>query len=246
MKKYFATLIYFLPIALFSQNDAQKIIEKCVKAHGGKRYENMAITLDFRQYHFTLKHDGGNFYYTRSMTDSQKVVWRDVINNTSYYRDRNGVKFELTEKERAKHFESINSQVYFMLLPYKLKDKAVILTYLGEGVIDGNKEFKIKVEFKQEGGGKDYKDVFCYWINQKTYLIDYLAYSEGGPRFRKATKRHNANGLIIQDYDNYEIKDKTATTDQYDHIFTEGGATLLSKIEHKNVVWLSRDEARKL
>jgi Iap family predicted aminopeptidase len=77
--------------------------------------------------------------------------------------------------------------------------------------------------------------VFCYWINQKTYLIDYIAYANGGPRFRKATTRHKAGDIIVQDYENYEIKDKTILTSDYDRVYREGGAKLLSKIEHTNV-----------
>jgi hypothetical protein len=235
MKKVVISLLLIVPIFLSAQDKAVKIIEKSIKAHGGKSYDNFAISLDFRQFHLILKHEKGRFHYERTMTDSNKIVWRDVLDNNGFYREKNGVKVELTEKDRLRYQEGINSQAYFILLPYKLRDKAVILKYLGEGEVEGKKQHKIEVSFQKEGGGRDHEDVFCYWINQKTYLIDYIAYANGGPRFRKATKRQMAGKIVIQDYENYEIKDKTASTSDYDRIYTEGGAKLLSKIEHTNV-----------
>lgn len=236
MKKIFTILFFTLPFTLFSQNKAQKIIQKSIKAHGGLHYENLAVSLDFRQFHLILKQNNGSFHYERSMTDSTQTVYRDVLTNEGFHREKNGVKMELSEKDFSRYKEGINSQSYFLLLPYKLNDKAVIATYLGEGIVEGKKQYKIKVAFQKEGGGQDHEDVFCYWINQKTYLIDYIAYANGGPRFRKATVRHTVGSITFQDYENYEIKDKTTLTSDYDRIFTEGGAKLLSKIEHKNVV----------
>ena len=235
MNRVIFFLIFFLPLIVSAQDEAQKILEKSIKAHGGKKYESLNVALDFRQFHLTLKHEKGTFFYERTMTDSQKIVWRDVLDNSGFHREKDGVKAELSEKDHARYLEGINSQVYFLLLPYKLQDKAVILTYLGESEVEGKKQFKLKVTFKKEGGGTDFEDEFCYWINQKTYLIDYLAYTNGGPRFRKATVRHNVGGVIFQDYENYEIKDKTIPSNEYDRVFMSGGFKLLSKIEHKNV-----------
>ena len=248
MKKILSILLFTLPFTLFSQTQAQKIILKSIKVHGGKSYENLAVSLDFRQFHLILKQSKGTFHFERSMTDSTKTTYRDVLTNEGFYREKNGVKMELSEKDISRYKEGINSQAYFLLLPYKLNDKAVIATYLGEGEVEGKKQFKIKIAFQQAGGGKDHEDVFCYWINQKTYLIDYIAYTNGGPRFRKATVRHIVGGITFQDYENYEIKDKTISTSDYDRVFTDGtsrnnreggeNVKLLSKIEHKNVVAL--------
>ena len=234
MKKALFLLIFILPITLFAQDKAHKIVNKSIKAHGGKAYNDFAVSLDFRQFHLVLKQNQTLFQYERTMTDSTQTVWHDVLNNDGFYRERNGVKMDLSEKDVKRYREGINSQAYFLLLPYKLSDKAVILNYLGEATVEGQKEYKIKVSFQKEGGGNDYEDVFCYWINQKTYLIDYIAYSEGGPRFRKATVRQTAAGIVFQDYENYEIKDKKIPTSDFDRVFTEGSARLLSKIEHQN------------
>ncbi len=235
MKKIFVFLLSILPFISNAQDKALDIIEKSIKAHGGKNYEKFAVELDFRQFHLILKQKNGLFHYERTMTDSNKTTWRDVLTNEGFHRERNGQKVELTKKEFDRYIEGINSQAYFLLLPYKLRDKAVKLTYLGEGEIAGQKMHKIQVSFEKEGGGEHFEDTFCYWINQKTYLIDYLAYQEGGPRFRKATARYTVSGIVFQDYENYEIPDKTLKTSDYDRIFSADGAKLLSKIEHRNI-----------
>jgi hypothetical protein len=64
--------------------------------------------------------------------------------------------------------------------------------------------------------------------------MDYLAYASGGPRFRKAIKREKVDGVVFQDYENYEIPDSTLSVFNYDKAFLEGRARLLSKIEQQN------------
>jgi bacterioferritin (cytochrome b1) len=61
-----------------------------------------------------------------------------------------------------------------------------------------------------------------------------LSYANGGPRLRKATKRETVGGIVFQDYENYEILDKTISTTEYDKAFLEGKSKLLSKIEQSN------------
>ena len=229
---------FFLPTLCNAQKTidkkAQKIIQECVKAHGGKNYENVDVSFDFRKYKFHIQSKGATFQYERTTEDSSKRSIHDVLNNAGFTREINGEKQNLTQKDVDRFKESTNSVAYFMLLPYKLLDKAVNLAHTGTITIDNQTYDKVKVWFDTEGGGKDHEDVFCYWINQKTHTLDYLAYTNGGPRFRKATKRETVKGVVFQDYENYEILDKTLATDVYDKAFLEGKYKLLSKIEQIN------------
>ena len=238
MNKYLSLIIFLIPFIGFSQNinddKAKKIINQCVSAHGGKLYEKVHISFDFRQFHFVIKTNKGDYYYERTYTDSTGNKMRDVLQNGIYLHEKNGEKTSLSQKMEDRYRESVNSVAYFMLLPYKLKDKAVRSTYVGSTEIDGNTYDKIKVWFDQEGGGRDYEDIFCYWIHQKNHTLDYLAYSNGGPRFRKVSKRDNVGGIIFQNYDNYKILDDQISADQYDDAFLSGKASLLSKIEQTN------------
>jgi hypothetical protein len=68
--------------------------------------------------------------------------------------------------------------------------------------------FQDKVTFSQEGGGEDFEDVFVYWINKETFLMEYFGYSYltdgGGIRFREAINQREVGGIIFSDYMNYE------------------------------------------
>ena len=80
-------------------------------------------------------------------------------------------------------------------LPFGLNDPAVIKEYLGQKVINQQLYEKVKVTFLQENGGKDFEDVFVYWIHAESKTVDFLAYSYltdgGGVRFRQAINRRN-------------------------------------------------------
>lgn len=213
---------------------AVQIVEQCIEEHGGKNYTNLDVSFDFRQFRVHLKQNGGDFLYERTSRDSLNNEVHDILTNDSFTREINGRKQDLTQEESDKYKEGLNAIAYFALLPYKLSEPAVILKYSGETTIEEKNYDKIGVSFDAAGGGKDHQDEFCYWINKNTHTLDYLAYSSGGPRFRKATEREKVDGVVFQNYDNYEIADSTLSVLNYDKAFLTGKATLLSRIEQQN------------
>jgi hypothetical protein len=222
-----------------TDSEAQKIVDRSIEAHGGKVFETSNISFDFRDRHYEISKSPTRFNYIREFTDSTGFV-RDVLNNEGLVRTVNGEVVTLPE-ERVKAFtNSVNSVAYFTFLPYGLNDAAVFKTYLGEAELEGKKYHKIKVTFSEDGGGEDFDDVFIYWINQETNLIDYLAYSYhtdgGGVRFRKAIKKHEVAGLVLQDYENYKPENKNTPVEEMESLFKAGKLELLSEINLENVM----------
>jgi hypothetical protein len=222
-----------------TDSEAQKIVDRSIEAHGGKVFETSNISFDFRDRHYEISKSPTRFNYIREFTDSTGFV-RDVLNNEGFVRTVNGEVVTLPE-ERVKAFtNSVNSVAYFTFLPYGLNDAAVFKTYLGEAELEGKKYHKIKVTFSEDGGGEDFDDVFIYWINQETNLIDYLAYSYhtdgGGVRFRKAIKKHEVAGLVLQDYENYKPENKNTPVEEMESLFKAGKLELLSEINLENVM----------
>lgn len=213
---------------------AKAIVEQCIEAHGGANYQRLDVSFDFRKFRVRIQQTDTSYVYERSTRDSLGNEIKDRLSNRGFERTLNGQLQALSAKDTDKYREGINSVAYFVLLPYKLQDPAVNLAYLGETTLNGQTYDKIKVWFEAEGGGKDHEDVFCYWINRQSHTLDYLAYANGGPRFRKATKREKVAGVVFQDYENYEIQDTTIATTDYDRAFVAGKAKLLSKIEQSN------------
>ncbi len=189
-KPFFLAALILIVISCSNKSRGDKkaidIIEKCIKEHGGEKYRNMDVSFHFRQFRVHLKQNGGAFLYERTSKDSLNNEVHDIVTNDSFTREVNGKKQDLSQKDTDKYKEGLNAIAYFALLPYKLSEPAVKLKYLGETTIENKKYDKIGVSFEASGGGKDHQDEFCYWINQATHTLDYLAYASGGPRFRKA------------------------------------------------------------
>ncbi|MBO0951307.1 DUF6503 family protein [Fibrella forsythiae] len=230
------SIFLFLLASCTPQKTAQTIIDQSITAHGGDAWQNKRITFDFRQFHLELQQQGGTFRYERTHTDSAGVVIREVLTNDSFARSLNNVPQTLDTAQIGKYSRAVNSVAYFVLLPFKLRDPAVIASYIGESTIGGQVYDKVQVRFKAEGGGKDHGDTFFYWFNQKTHTMDYLAYSEGGPRFRKAINPQTVGDIRFQDYINYKGDEKdTTSVGTYDKRYEAGQLPELSRIEQKNI-----------
>ncbi|MEM9390021.1 MAG: DUF6503 family protein [Bacteroidota bacterium] len=226
-------LISMLFLACSAKKDANEIIDEAILQAGGDLFENTEIEFVFRDREYGYKKVNGNFEYVRIFKDSAGVV-RDVLTNTGFTRQIDGITTKVADTMATKYSNSVNSVVYFALLPYGLNDPAVNKTYVGQSTIKDEVYHKIKVTFNQEGGGEDFRDIFIYWIGKDDYKVDYLAYSYetdgGGIRFREAYNERIVNGVHFADYVNYKPKD-VINLEALDVAFEKGNLEMLSKIE---------------
>lgn len=238
------TLTLFILFTIFTlsackEESAQSIVDKSIEAHGGKHYDTLNIEFDFRNRHYTLKRKGGEYEYTRAFTDTTGNYY-DVLNNAGFTRMRNDTVLVLPE-ERIKAFSnSVNSVMYFALLPFGLNDASVIKERLPNTTLKGESYHVIKVSFQQEGGGTDFDDEFLYWIHAKKYTVDYLAYlyhtEGGGLRFREAYRQQTVSGILFQDYINYEPEDeKNTRLDELETLYASDKLKELSRIDLENM-----------
>ncbi len=229
-------LLLLLINACKPTKNAQHIIDEAIKAHGGDAWQNKRIEFDFRNYHLLIDHRGGKYRYERTHQDSAGVVIREMMTNDSFSRSLNNKLQTLDTAQTGKYSRAVNAVVYFVLLPFKLRDPAVLADYVGESQVDGQLYDKVQVRFRADGGGEDHGDTFYYWFNQKTHTMDYLAYSEGGPRFRKAINPQLVGGIRFQDYINYKGDEKdTTSVGSYDRKYEAKQLPELSRIEQKNI-----------
>ena len=104
----------------------------------------------------------------------------------------------------------------------------------------GKSYYKIKIWFAKKGGGEDYEDKFIYWINKKTFMIDYLAYSyneagEMGMRFRVANNVRFIGGLRFVDYLNFKPEGSETVLSNIDEAYERNNLKLVSKIKLSNI-----------
>ena len=218
--------------------DAQGIIDKTIAKHGGEQYQQSRITFDFRDNEYIAEHNDGKYMYQRTMQDSVGLIV-DKMTNNSFSRTVNGDSVEVSDEDAGDYSSSINSVVYFALLPYKLNDAAVIKEYLGQTTINNEPYYEIEVNFRQEDGGEDYQDTFVYWIHRNNYTMDYLAYrfhvDGGGTRFRDAYNVRTVNGIRFADYFNYGGPDMQTPLQDYDELFENGELEKVSEINLNNI-----------
>ena len=222
------------------RNEAQNFVDGAIETHGGKAYEQAHFTFDFRDRSYVYKREGGLYEYRRLFTDSTGQHYVDILNNSGFTRLINGDTAKLTAERAQAYASSVNSVIYFALLPFGLNDAAVQKEYLGEAVIADEPYHKVKVTFELEGGGEDYEDEFVYWFHQEANTLDYLAYSfqenGGGFRFRKAYNPRTVGGIRWQDYINYKPDSlNSVQLEQLDELFKAGNLEEVSTIELENI-----------
>lgn len=240
ISRYSTLVLLVLAISSCARKEmtALDIITKTIEANGGQQVFNSVIEFDFRDKHYYAKYHNQRYSLKRIFSDSTGNIV-DELNNNGFVRMRNDSIISLDEECTGKYSRSVNSVIYFFRIPFVLMDEAVIPEHIGEAEVNGQLYYKVRVSFTEEGGGEDFDDTFVYWINKENFYIDYLAYSYstdgGGKRFREAINRRNINGLLVDDYINYEPLNLSVPIEEYDLYFASDGLKELSRIENRNV-----------
>ncbi|WP_276498192.1 DUF6503 family protein [Pontibacter litorisediminis] len=220
-------------------SEAQAIVDAAIAAHGAQKLDKSVVSFKLRDIQYRALRDNGAFVYSRTFTDSTGQRIHDVLSNSGFKRTVGDVEVNLPEEKQQAYSNSVNSVVYFALLPYFLNDPAVQKTYIGEANVKGEPYQKIKVTFAQEGGGEGYEDQYVYWFHKDRHTMDYLAYNfkenGGGSRFREATAVNEVGGVRFQDYNNYKTSDLDFPIDNYDRAFEAGKLEKVSEINLEEV-----------
>ena len=213
---------------------AQQIIDKTILTSGANKIANTEISFTFRDKEYAAIRENGNFNLKRSF-DSIK----EVLSNDGFKRFINDEPIEVSDSMKTRYANSINSVHYFSVLPYGLNDTAVKKKRLPPSTIKGKEYYKIEIIFSEDGGGKDFEDVFIYWVGKEDFLIDYLAYSYhtngGGKRFRVLKEQCIKNGIRFVDYHNYKPLDETISLVDIDVVFENNQLKKVSEIVLENI-----------
>lgn len=247
MKSSFLLIALSLGLVLFffascqsqKTNPAQRIVDQAITAHGMEQLDNSIVAFDFRGRHYRATRQGGRFVYERIFSDSLGTV-HDSLSNEGFHRRINGELVELEDEKENAYRNSVNSVIYFALLPYFLNDPAVEKTFLGESQIKGAPYHKIKVTFQSDSGGDDYEDEYIYWFHQQEHTMDYLAYNYrtegGGARFRVAYNPRTIAGVHFADYHNLKPAEKSnLAVATFDSLYNQDALVPLSKIKSEHI-----------
>ncbi len=250
-------LLSYLPIMMACQagNDRQpvvssaraaaeiaalEIIDRAIALHGGDLYDAHEIQFTFRNRTYRSSRNGGKYLYERIFADSTGRLIHDRLDNHGLTRTIDGAKTALTSKDSAAYAASVNSVLYFALLPRPLRDEAVHATYVGDTDILGKTHQKLRVTFSEEGGGQDFEDEFYYWFDKTTGQLEYLAYSYatdgGGARFRAPINSTAEGGMRFVNFLNYRPDPESTYIDNIDTLYMSGMLKELSRIELEEII----------
>ena len=216
------------------------LIEQAIDAQGIDRLADRTVAFRFRDRGYTATFDAGRFVYTRTQQTEAGDELVDSLTNQGLVRYRNGRREILSAKDSSAYANSVNSVIYFALLPRFLRDPAVVTEYLGRVSIGDQTYYKLGVGFRPEGGGKDYEDEFVYWFDTTDFSLDYLAYNYltdgGGARFRSAYNVRLVDSIRFADYVNWAPPNDRRDVRQFDSLYRAGLLDTLSLIETEGVV----------
>jgi hypothetical protein len=239
LKKYFGLFLIVVVSCTADEEEPQRIIDKAIEVAGGPIFENSVITFDFRNRHYITRREGGIFSHERVFTTDSVNIVHDYLTNEGFHREINDTLATVPDSMAVRYARSVNSTIYFALLPYGLNDAAVLKQFCGRTTFEGQSYYCVEITFEQEGGGEDYNDVFYYWIHDTKYTIDYMAYlyfSEGGGlRLRKAVNPRWIDGVLLQDYINFQPPHDTVRLEHMEALYKEGKLEELSRIELENI-----------
>lgn len=218
------------------QLTADEVIQKAIETHGGERYDNMLVEFDFRNRHFKVKIEEGEYVYERSFKSDDGWV-KDIYQKDSFRRTVNEKRVMLSQENKQNYQNATNSVVYFALLPFHLDDPVINRQLMRSVNIKNNPYYKVEVTFG-DGGGENFESTYIYWIHKKEFTVDFLAYSfninGGGVRFREVSNVQIIEGVRFQDYRNYSIAEDYPAH-ELDHAFEMGKLDLVSEIKLENI-----------
>lgn len=228
-------LVLLFVAACSPHDDTGTLIEDVRRTHGSNIIDNASIAFDFRGDAYRVLNQEGRFEYSREYAADEG--WRrDVMTNDSTFRLVEGAPVPVDDAERRRIESTVNSVVYFVLLPYNLADPAVQARTLGETVIRDEPYHVVEITFVEEGGGRDWEDRYVYWFHRDHKTMDFLAYTfddadGGGSRFREATNPRSIGGVRFQDYRNFSVDTLRYVIEDYPRFLESNELTLVSTVD---------------
>lgn len=217
---------------------AQEIVDNSRSFYGGSLWDNTHLEFQFRKHRYTLFRKANQTVYTRSTLTAPKVV-DSLFGSGLFRRSVANQAVALSDSLQEVYSESVNSVLYFFQIPRVLNDDAVIKERLADIQLQGKKYHTLKITFRQHGGGNDFEDEFRYWINTKSFAVDYLAYNYitdgGGVRFRSVSERFEKYGMRFQNYINYKPLQKDTPLDSLPGLFTAKQLIEVSQIDNLQI-----------
>lgn len=158
---------------------ADAIAARTLEAMGGKEGWDKTRFIRFNFFGFRLHHwdraTGRHRLEGTSREDVDYVVLHNLdTREGAVYLDGKMVEGEKKKEWLDNAYSAWINDTYWLLMPYKLKDPGVTLSYDGSEVLDGVAYDRLLLTFERVGLTPG--DKYWAWINKETGLMDRWAY----------------------------------------------------------------------
>ena len=188
------TVLFLCAMSAAAQPSAADVAGQVMQALGGKEaWDNthfLRFTFAGRRTHHWDKWSG-NHRIEGQTPEGQKYVVLHNLNTRQGEAWLDGKKAEgaAVKEWLDRAYAAWINDTYWLLMPYKLQDPGVNLTYEGTEQVDGNTYDKLHLTFGNVGLTPG--DEYWAWINRDTHLMDRWAYllqaQEGQERAKEPT-----------------------------------------------------------
>ncbi len=161
------------------QSSVDQLVDRLDEALGGRenweKTRYIRFTFAERRTHHWDKYTGRHRFEGKTRDGDSYLVLSN-LNTKQGTAYRNGEMLEGEEKEQLlkNAYSAWINDTYWLLMPYKLRDPGVNLSYDGEEEIDGQVYDKLLLSF--EGVGLTPGDRYWAYLNRETGLMDRWAY----------------------------------------------------------------------
>lgn len=193
-----------------------EIVSRSIEFHGGETFAGSESSLRICSksgcFKVAARINGGLYELEAEglVRGELRKVW---ISNDSVRLWLDGEERPVAEDAAQPLRNWVMSRVYFIYLPFRLRDPSVVHEDLGLEVWDDRPLRKVKVSFVP-GSSAGAEDEFLYWFDPETARLEQFAYSfaenDGGLRFRRAFNYRRVGGLLFFDQLNLGIDGEDA------------------------------------
>lgn len=222
MKQLFIALSISVFIFACSKSDA--IIEEAIRVSGYKDYTAFKAEFDIENTHYIVTQSKERFSYERIFKDSILTI-HDILNNKGFMRMADTLTEILPESEARRLSSSLDSTVFFALIPECLGDAAFIKNYLGQDSFQSQLfdlfEIKSSVESAKQSS------IYCrLWIDADhriRFIQNFTCNSDPSNNLTEISAYQNVMGIQIPEFITYQMVNNSAGSDDLDTLLKNPG-----------------------
>lgn len=178
-----ALVLVASPAAAETDTQAVEIAERTLEAMGGAEAWESTRFLRFDFFGFRLHHwdryTGRHRFEGQTREGQSYVVLHDIQKREGRaWLDGKELEGDDLAEWLERAYGAWINDTYWLIMPYKLRDPGVHLSYDGEASEDGKTFDKLKLTF--DGVGLTPGDTYWAWIDRETGLMDRWAFSLQG------------------------------------------------------------------